>query len=49
MQYGLQGLVNTASGWDLEIKKLEFWGEVMAGFSVTVSHGVIWFYAPRGA
>merc|ERR1719401_326584 len=47
MQDGFLGLSNTASGMDLFMKKLEFWGEVFAGLFMIASHWVIWYYCPE--
>merc|ERR1712194_68652 len=37
-QLGFKGLADVASGYDLSAKRLEFWGEFLAGFFMIISH-----------
>lgn len=44
---GFLGLYDTASGIDLMVKKLEFWGETLSGLLMIASHLAIWYFCPE--
>merc|ERR1711953_396098 len=41
---GKPGLLNTASGVALAMKHIEYWGEVLAGMFMILSHLAIWYF-----